>query len=818
MSRVLLTLLICFPATPQAKAADAVPPDAPFVAAFERFYTNASSESSVGGRLLLSELSCTACHTTDDAELRAKGGPRLDAVGSRLQAAWVRRFLESPQTAKPGTTMPDVLHGLPAAERTRAVEALTAFLSARRRTFPMLNSTAGNPIAFEFWRKGDRERGAKLYHELGCVACHAADVGYSGTRRAGFAFEKLLEQLDPQELEELGLAEAAKPVRSVAHGDLKAKYTYQSLTHFLLDPLATRPAGRMPDMGLRPDEAAAITAHLLRGQRPGAQNMAPNAKTGLIEEGRRLFVRLGCVNCHSVDGVKPSQQLKPLAGLDLSSAKSCIADPTSGLPRYPLSRRQQEALRQSAAPVTQPTAVGAAASRVSFRMQQLNCYACHERDGRGGVGPRRRGYFEVAGHVDLGDEGRLPPPLTGVGGKLTQPWIKKVLDGAGAVRPHMQARMPKFGATATNGLPEVFVKADLHAAVTEAEVFGDVGGLAEAGRALMDAGCVQCHPFRAERMPGVVGIDLAGIPQRVQPEWFYDFLLNPGQLKPRTRMPTFFPDGRSANQSVLEGDVKRQLAAMWAYLKDLPKQHLPQKLLDSKEHDFELVPTDKPIVLRTFMKSAGTHAIAVGFPQQVHLSFDAESVRPIEAWRGRFLDAHGTWFDRFTPPAVPLGTDLVAFPAGVPLARLDDQGAKWPTPEEAAYRFRGYRLDKAGTPTFLYRYGRFDIEDRFSPAGQRSLVRRLHVTTRPPNREPGEGPSKPLGHVSFRANTGQRLQRTSPVAMRNDAGLTVSIPQGFQAISGLPVGVQRQADDLAEWIVSAEMVDATVTIEVKYEW
>ncbi len=171
----------------------------------------------------------------------------------------------------------------------------------------------------------------------------------------------------------------------------------------------------------------------------------------------------------------------------------------------------------------------------------------------------------------------------------------------------------------------------------------------------MNIGCVECHQFRGETLPGTVGIELQGVAGRVHPNWFQEFLHDPASLKPRTRMPTFFPNGKSQNPDVLNGDTERQIAAMWSYLKAIDKLELPEKIKQARSQDYEMVPKDRPLILRTFMDKAGMHAIAVGFPQRVHFAFDAEKCSRAQAWGGRFLDAQGTWFERFAPPADPLG-------------------------------------------------------------------------------------------------------------------------------------------------------------------
>ena len=119
----------------------------------------------------------------------------------------------------------------------------------------------------------------------------------------------------------------------------------------------------------------------------------------------------------------------------------------------------------------------------------------------------------------------------------------------------------------------------------------------------------------------------------------------------------------------------------------------------------------RPVVLRTFMADAGTHAILVGFPAGVHVAYDGRDCRPALTWKGRFFDAYGTWFSRFAPFEKPLGESVVA----------------WPAPSDAAdtRKFEGYRLDAAGVPTFLFSVGGVPVAERFEPAENGSLRRTL---------------------------------------------------------------------------------------------
>ncbi|MCA9019318.1 MAG: c-type cytochrome, partial [Planctomycetaceae bacterium] len=444
---------------------------------------------------------------------------------------WIREFLAAPQITKAGTTMPDVLHGLPAEKKQQAIHALTAFLIAQQSAYPEIKATGANPVPHEFWKKGNVKSGQELYHKIGCVACHEPDAEYEPGETKISPSDKMLAQLDPEDIKELGLAAAVRPVNSVPHGNLPAKYTAKSLTFFLLNPEQTRPAGRMPQLKLKAVEAADIAAYLLHKQTASQAVEGKNSDADLVAAGERLFVELKCVNCHDAKKLKPAEFAQPLAKLKPTAPSSCMHAAQKNMPAYPLDQQQQTAIQQTLASLpNQKTA--SPKQLLDFQVLQLNCYACHERDKRGGVGFNRKPYFETAAHVDLGDEGRIPPTLTGIGFKLQKKWLSKVLNGTGDIRFHMQARMPVFPKQQVSALPTAFEKVDGKAQQPDTRVFPEHDKLASSGRIMLETGCIQCHPIRGENMPGVVGTDLGDVTNRVHPSWFRAFLLDPASLKP----------------------------------------------------------------------------------------------------------------------------------------------------------------------------------------------------------------------------------------------------------------------------------------------
>ena len=802
-------MIILLVAVPPLGSVRQVESAVPFVAAFERFGRHDDISKAQAGRVLIAELSCSACHIAGP-EVKPKKGPNLDGVGNRVSHEWIGRLLDDPQKAKPGTTMPDVLAGMSNDEKQKAKSALIAFLGSLQKPFPEIKGTGARPVPHEFWKRGDLARGRQLYHRIGCIACHEADESYETVETKPTPLDQLLKELDPEELKELGLSSAARRVEPVPHGDLAAKYSRQSLTFFLMDPHSVRPGGRMPNFQLTVDEASDLTAWLLRDQKTVPTSLAKNdAKPDekLVADGRRLFRSLGCANCHSAAGFAPIGPAKELAQLNFNAARSCTGKATEGLPHYSLDEKQLSAIKAGregtgliafARPVDLPQVV-------QFHLLKQNCFACHERNKLGGIGRYRKAFFETYGHVDIGDEGRLPPPLTNAGSKLQPAWMTKVLQGTGRVRPHMRIRMPVFPLAEVGALPALFSQTDFgqdKKQPTEKTVFGDQANLAEAGRQLLDTGCVQCHPLRTEALPGVIGVDLAGITTRVHPKWFHDFLLNPAELKPRTRMPTFFPNGKSQNANILEGNTEKQVAAMWSYLKDLNRQKLPPKIEKARSQNYELVPKGRPILLRTFMEEAGTHAIAVGFPAKVHFAFDAEQMRPAFAWRGRFLDARGTWFERFTPPAAPLGGG-VALPSGVAFALPDKPSSPWPSAFDSEnYRYRGHRLDKAGIPTFRYSVGDFSIEDRLTPLKENGLKRELTISL--PEGSRGRA-------IRFLAQTGSKLDHRNQ-SCTNGAGLKATVVSK-EKHRGHIVNVDGHSE-----LRLSVFVEGRTKLEVHYQW
>jgi mono/diheme cytochrome c family protein len=207
------------------------------------------------GQVLTTELRCGRCHAGRMAV--GPDAPPMDGVFTRVSPTYLRNFLLSPQSQKPGTTMPDVLATLPAGHRSQVVDELLAYLQTRSGQMTVEQQQG------DF---NDRDEGEKIFRSIGCVACHGTS-----------------------ETVGLNKGEAFVPL-----GALGSKTTVGQLSHFLLDPAAVRPGTRMPNFRLNQWQAKALATYLLQEQLPRTEAEAKKLRRpGVTYEYFEGFVREG---------------------------------------------------------------------------------------------------------------------------------------------------------------------------------------------------------------------------------------------------------------------------------------------------------------------------------------------------------------------------------------------------------------------------------------------------------------------------------------------------------------------------------------------
>jgi mono/diheme cytochrome c family protein len=442
----------------------------------------------------------------------------------------------------------------------------------------------------------------------------------------------------------------------------------------------------------------------------------------LAELGQRLFSTRGCASCHemAVDGkaVRSASRAKKLAELT-NMTGGCLAKETvAGVPRYQLSERQRKHLASAIQSLQEPGAPVDVSpeARIHQSFVRFNCYGCHKRRKVGGPEEERDAFF-LSTMKEMGDEGRLPPPLDGVGDKLTEAYLKGILDNGVEDRPYMLTAMPKFGGASVGHLLADFRAADLKTEAELADIVLPVTKMKSIGRRLSGEkglGCIKCHTFGKHKATGIQSIDLQKMTQRLRKDWFHRYMASPQDFRPGTRMPAPWPFGQATIRDVLEGNVGQQMQASWLYLADGAKAGIPAGLTQGA---IILTPTDEPIVYRNFIEGVSARGIAVGYPEQANLCFDADQMCLALIWENGFIDAAKHWVGRGPGFQRPHGDNVLSLVRGVPFATLEDMDASWPAtaPAELGYRFRGYRFNAKRQPIFLYSVGDVSISDEIVP-------------------------------------------------------------------------------------------------------
>jgi hypothetical protein len=490
----------------------------------------------------------------------------------------------------------------------------------------------------------------------------------------------------------------------------------------------------------------------------------------------------------------------------LHATGGCLAaEPVKGAPYYSLSSAQRRALA-AAVPSPAPVAKPGPEEIITRTLTMFNCYACHERDKLGGVEDAISALFATT-QPEMGEEGRIPPPLTGVGSKIRPDYLKHIFNNGSRDRPYMLAHMPRFGESNLPGLAEALATADKDrvetvAKVTFREPLARVKSEARRMCGGASLGCVKCHTFAGHKAEGVQGIDMLLMPRRLQHDWFYRYLLDPQKLRPGTRMPTAWSNGISVLPDTLGGRAAKQIESIWVYLQDGGKAAIPPGL---NKHAIPLVPQKEAIIYRNFLEGAGVRAIGVGYPEKAHLAFDADNLRLALVWQGEFLDASRHWVDRGAGFEGPMGENVLSLPAGVAFAVLSKDDEPWPgkSGRDLGYKFKGYRTTADERPTFLYSCAGVRIEDfpnavagGPSPSLRRTLT--LHS-------------DKAVDHLWFRAAVADKIEPSGARgSYRINGEWTLKIDAAAPKI--------RRSGGKLELLVPVRFQDGTARIVEEFVW
>lgn len=525
---------------------------------------------------------------------------------------------------------------------------------------------------------------------------------------------------------------------------------------------------------------------------PIAAYRAPTVDPAMAARGRERFAQLGCASCHDDLGVKGATAA-PLASLD--PAKGCLTDAPHRGARFALSAEQRGWLTAALrTPAPKPTAE----QSLHAELSRLNCIACHERRGLGGVPAERNALFTGTAPA-LGDQGRLPPPLSDVGAKLTPAGLEGALLQGRRPRPYVDTAMPQYGEANVRRLIALFGEVDR----LETATLPTVANLQEsrnAGYEMVGAkgfSCIACHDFNGQKSAGAGALDLVDLTQRIQKNWFHLYMRSPQRFHPGIIMPSYWPGGQSLRPDVLGGDSAQQIEALWRYLEGGTQARNPVGLSRQSK---EVRVTDVAEIARG-RSSIGYRGLAVGYPSRISLAFDTEEMALRQLWKGEFANVD---LGSFQPRAQ---NTLAALPAGVPFHRLQSLDDAWPAkgkttfgfPQNLGYQFRGYDLDALRRPTFHYEYGAVKVDDRFedlTDAAGKAYFRRTLRFTAPEGTAP----------FHFRVAAAGKVGAT--------AAKTYSADKLEVRLVATPPAIVREG----ELLIPLTLPAGTTTLTLDYQW
>ncbi|MFT5041313.1 MAG: mono/diheme cytochrome c family protein [Hyphomicrobiaceae bacterium] len=400
-------------------------------------------------------------------------------------------------------------------------------------------------------------RGEWLFQEMGCHNCHLVN-GFEHLDKAGPSLKRVAAKVSPE-----------------------------WLVSWIENPKEFRPRTRMPHFFVTREEATSIASYIIDSSFDDGKAWLAGADepvgvdpgdAELVDEGRGLTESLGCLGCH---GFEPDAYASQVAqNIDTAPNLSRIAEKTDSrwiynwirdprgyseharMPSLRLTDEEAVAITSYLATLKQeeplpadPALRAKVASRESLAdgerlVRRYGCFGCHvvngmEAESRIGVELSSFGGKHVE-ELFFGD--RLDIPAT------WDDWtINKILTPRTYATERIEQVMPEFGFTHDDARAlTVFLSSRTDHVVSEKykpDAAGAPATLRRGREVVARYNCQGCHSFdgldgsirehfeNLENAPPV----LTGEGLKLQPEWFFDFLMKPVRLRPwlDVRMPSF---------------------------------------------------------------------------------------------------------------------------------------------------------------------------------------------------------------------------------------------------------------------------------------
>ncbi len=468
------------------------------------------------GAVLLEKYGCFGCHKIAAYETKAKIGPPLTHVASKVSYAWILRWLRDPRGTQQHSRMPNF--GFDADQATAVADFL----------FSLEGNTRSDEIApAPRWDLVDRGRG--IFGEARCGLCHPVNER-GGTFAGAFA-----------------------PDLSNAGSKLRRRW----LVQWIEDPRRYHPRSRMPRFRFSGEERHALAEFLVaEGTNPDietAKQLAPRPLVrSSVERGRRLVEEFGCTGCHDIEGLERVKKIGP--ELKVRSVEDKIGAELSTIGNKPLelldfgtttiprTRREylltklrsprvfRQGLRMPDFQLPQEEREALVTLLLGFSSREMPRSLIVEKapssfNPGGPAGALIRDLQCLTCHRINGTGGDYAPDLSFEGSRVQRAWLEPFLRGPQPIRP-LRQQMPKFNLSESEAATvAAFIATALRDPRWEDEATLAGGDRVRGEMLYRSHGCAQCHQLGEHG--GAVGPDLTLIRDRLQPAWVRSHLLDP---------------------------------------------------------------------------------------------------------------------------------------------------------------------------------------------------------------------------------------------------------------------------------------------------
>ena len=494
-------------------------------------------------------------------------------------------------------------------------------------------------------KEGDVSAGNRLLNSLGCVVCHRLPTA-----------EKIEALSKPYEGPEL------------IHLSLRRSPGW--IDRWLRDPASLNADHRMPVFELSKDERRQLVAALSivpddstpSDDHLTVANVTVPEDVTAIDAGRELVKAANCAGCHTIPGLNSAEAPALAHDSFQRTGKDCLLGRSEPLirdgrrlPAYSmLIGSRADAIMDYVSSMKHDSPLSASA-RGKVLLTRNSCVACHDRNSIRGLSSVASSLANSHPKLKGQSQGLIPPPLTAVGDKLTDDYLRRAVAGEQKEHrlPWLHVRMPKFAHSDADrtAMLHHFVTNDRipdEADAVRQDVLAhvDLSGQSKAssddlllGNQLTGAGgfnCVACHkagPFEPRNVAlGTRGSDILSMGQRIRPRFFQRWMKNPIRVVAGIEMPAI----KKAMPGVLDESLPKQIGAVWKALSD--ERFTPPTVTSRFEQVVNVKSGGRPRVIRDVFtigidkdREPVARAMAVGFGNGHNILIDLD-VMQVRQW------------------------------------------------------------------------------------------------------------------------------------------------------------------------------------------